>query len=383
MGVYYRYCGRARTDTLRVTRENMNRYLNDIYFNPEHEASFGGVEKLYKFVREDGRYRLSRKQIREWLEGIDTYTLHKPARRRFSRSRVIVGGMDDQWQMDLVDMSALSRYNSGYRYLLTCIDILSKFAWVVPIKDKRGKSLVSALKIIFKTQRSPLKIQTDKGTEFTNRIFQTFLKEKDIEFFTTENETKASVVERFNRTLKEKMWKYFTHSNTLKYTRILPKLLRAYNNAHHRSIKTKPVLVTKKNEGIIWQRLYGDQSWALRKQNRPRYEKGERVRISKMKRTFEKGYLPNWTEEVYTVSGRKHRDLPVYHLTDDNNEQLKGTFYEPELQRVRKDKADKYRVEKILRRRKRGGKTEYFVKFLGYPDTFNAWVDNIDKTYRN
>merc|ERR1712002_251379 len=99
-------------------------------------------------------------------------------------------------------------------------------------------------------------MQTDKGSEFTNRIVQAFLKKKTIDFFVTENETKASIVERFNRTLKEKMWKYFTHRNTVKYMPVLQKLVTSYNNSYHRSIKTKPALVNKSNEGIVWKNLY-------------------------------------------------------------------------------------------------------------------------------
>ena len=362
--------------------KDIDKYLNDIYFNPEHEASFSGVDRLFKFVKQDGKYDLSKKQIANWLEGVDTYTLHKPARRRFKRSRVVVHGIDDQWQMDLVDVSALSRYNSGNRYLLTCIDILSKFAWVVPLKNKTGKSLVFALKSILRSHRQPQKIQTDKGSEFTNRVFQSFLKDQDIYFFTTQNETKASVVERFNRTLKEKMWKYFTHADTYKYTNVLARLVRAYNNSYHRSIKTKPILVTKKNEREIWETLYSDlRGNGQKKQGK--YKSGDRVRISKVKRTFEKGFLKNWSQEVYDISKKKKRDVPVYELTDDNNERILGTFYEPELQKVKKDKDSFYKIEKVIKRRKRGGKTQYFVKFQGYPASFNAWVDNINKQYRN
>ena len=128
--------------------KDIDKYLNDIYFNPEHEASFSGVDRLFKFVKQDGKYDLSKKQIANWLEGVDTYTLHKPARRRFKRSCIVIHGIDDQWEMDLVDVSALSRYNSGNRYLLTCIYIPSKFAWVIPLIDKTEKSLVFTLKSI-------------------------------------------------------------------------------------------------------------------------------------------------------------------------------------------------------------------------------------------
>lgn len=157
----------------------MEEYLEKIYSDPKHEAGFSGVEKLFRFVKKEGVFELSRKQIKQWLEGNDTYTLHRPVRRKFTRSRVIAYGMDDVWQMDLADLSSISRHNSGYKYLLTCIDVLSKFAWVIPLKDKTGKSLVSALKqIIQSSKREPYHIQTDKGTEFTNNNFSPFSKKR-------------------------------------------------------------------------------------------------------------------------------------------------------------------------------------------------------------
>ena len=158
----------------------------------------------------------TKKEVREWLQSQDTYTLHKPTRRRFPRRQVVVYGIDHQWQADLVDLGKLASYNKGCKYLLTCIDVLSRYARVVPLKDKTGKILKEAFEVIFKSGGQPIRLQTDRGTKFTNRVFQKFLKENNVHFFTTYNdETKASIVERFNRTLKTKMWKYFTHRETL------------------------------------------------------------------------------------------------------------------------------------------------------------------------
>ena len=146
-------------------------------------------------------------QIKQWLSVQDTYTLHRPVRRKFRRRRVVVGGIDHQWQADLVDVSRIKQHNRGYTFLLTCIDVLSKYAWVVPIKNKTSASLVQAFKTILRSGRKCLRLQTDKGLEFTNRPMQQLLKDHQIEFFTTENEDiKASIVERFNQMLQAKMW---------------------------------------------------------------------------------------------------------------------------------------------------------------------------------
>lgn len=326
------------------------KYLSQLYYNPESPASFGGVDSIYRAVKNDGKYQISRNKIRSWLQKQDTYTLHKPVRYRFKRNRVIVGAMDDEWEADLVIMDSLSKANNGYKYILTVIDVLSKFAWVEPLKTKSGENLVKAFQKILRKGRKPTTFHTDKGTEFTNKLFQKLLKNNGIRFLTTHNETTASIVERFNRTLKGKMWKYFTAKNTLKYVDILQKLVKSYNHSRHRSIGMRPVDVNKDNERVVWQRLYGDEST---KSIKYKFNIGDQVRISKARRTFKKGYLPNWTEEVFTITKRIPRRPPVYKIADYDGEELEGTFYEQELQKVNKTDSDFYRVEKVLRSRMR------------------------------
>ena len=355
----------------------MEKTLTSIYLDPSQPASFGGLDAVYRAVKEKGKNKISRKQVQDWLSQQDVYTLHKPARRHYKRSRVIVPGIDAQFQADLVDVQNLSRYNKGYKYLLSCIDIFSKYAWVVPLKTKQGQELVKAFQMILSSGRKPNKLQTDQGTEFLNRVLQKFLRDNNIDFFTVNSGLKASVVERFNRTFKNKMYKYFTAKNTLTYINVLPQLVSSYNNTYHRSIKMKPSEVTKANETKVWDTLYGND---VEKRVRFKFQVGDRVRISKVKRMFEKSYLPNFTEEMFTVYKRMARQVPVYKLKDDAGEILDGTFYEPELQKIIKND-DVYRVEKILRKRKRKGIVEYFVKWKGYPDKFNSWIaeSNISK----
>ncbi|GFU98806.1 uncharacterized transposon-derived protein F54H12.3 [Trichonephila clavipes] len=134
----------------------MHQDLAAFYENPEVPNSFGGVEALHRSVK--GKY--SKKDVKHWLSQKDAYTLHKPVRHKFQRNRVLVSDIDRQFQADLVDMQSLAEFNKGYKYLLTCIDLFSKFAWAVPLKDKFGKSVKSGLEIIFK-ERKPKVLQTD------------------------------------------------------------------------------------------------------------------------------------------------------------------------------------------------------------------------------
>ena len=158
----------------------MGKTLASIYLNPSHPASFGGLDAVYRAVKEKGKSKISRKQVKDWLSQQDVYTLHRPVRRHCKRGRVIVPGIDAQFQADLVDVKNLSRYNKGYKYLLTCIDIFSKYAWVVPLKTKQGQELVKAFATILSSGRKPHKLQTDQGTDFLNRVFQRFLSDNGI-----------------------------------------------------------------------------------------------------------------------------------------------------------------------------------------------------------
>ena len=167
-------------------------FLSDYYFNTKSPVTFTSPLALYREAKK--RYpSLTLRQVKTWLQSKDTYTLHKPVRYNFPRNRIT--GIDDQWQADLVDVSFLARFNKGYKFLLTCIDVFLKFARVVPLKNKSGETLVNGFQSILDLGRSPEKLQTDKGTEFLNRNFQSLLKENSIHFFTTNSELKASMVE--------------------------------------------------------------------------------------------------------------------------------------------------------------------------------------------
>jgi transposase InsO family protein len=145
------------------------KYLSQIYYEPESPAGFGGVDSIYRSVINEGKYEISRNIIRLWSQKQDTYTLHKPVRYRFRRNRVIVGSMEDEWEADIVIMDSLGQQNTGYKYVLTVIDVLSKYAWVEAIKAKAGENLVKTFEKIIKKGLKPKMFHTDKGTEFINR----------------------------------------------------------------------------------------------------------------------------------------------------------------------------------------------------------------------
>ncbi|XP_048583930.1 uncharacterized protein LOC116613861 [Nematostella vectensis] len=365
----------------KLSQKAVDRLLHQIYYDPRHPAALGGVDKLLRVVRSKG---VSRDRVASWLRSQSSYTLHKPYKRRYSRQRVIVNGKDEQWQADLVDMQKLKSHNDGHKYSLTVIDVLSKYGWAIPLKDKTGPQIVQALTIIFKGGRLPEKLQTDDGTEFKNRTFQTFLSSHGIIFFTTRSEMKASIVERFNRTLKTWMWRWFTHGETRRYVDMLPGLVDNYNHSYHRSIRRAPAdVVTYDDAQEVWRILYGGGEQAKSKKGgkrkpAPKFYVGDKVRVSKAKHVFAKGYTPNWTEEVFTIAQRYNdpkQNTYAYRIREYDGTWLEGRFYEPELQAVRFDEEEKlYRIEKVLKTRGKGAKKEHLVKWRGWPAKYNSWV---------
>jgi hypothetical protein len=263
------------------------------YFNPKIPGSFSGLYSFYKNSNFKNKYK---KKIKNILLQNDTYTLHKPVKKKFKRNKVIVTGIDDIWQIDLVDVAKIAKDNDNFKFLLVCIDSFSKYAWVVPLINKKGKSVLDALEIILKN-RQPIKIQADQGKEFFNKDCEKFLNKLNIKLYYLNSEMKASIVERFNRTLKEKLWRYFTFKNTHRYLDILDDIVKAYNNSYHNSTKIAPSKVTKKNEKQIWQNIYGYKSIDELYNDTVinfRFKVGDKVRISKnCKRLYTKLELRN------------------------------------------------------------------------------------------
>lgn len=340
--------------------------FSKIYYNPSNPAGYGSIQKL---MSESGS---SRKDTLQWLSGQDSFTLHRKKLRKFPRRKTMVSGVNVQYQVDLVDMVKYARYNSNYKYILTAIDVFSRYAYAIPLKNKTGVEVVKALKKIF-VSNQPLRLQSDYGVEFYNIDVKTFLAKRKIDLFSTSNETKAAIVERFNRTLKERMFRYFTKNNTYRYLDILNDMVSGYNTSVHRIIKMRPIDVTKENEKMLWERLYGD---TLKTNSHFRFEIGDVVRISKMKDIFEKGYTPNWTREYFYIIGRRNTNPVTYKLKDSRGEVLKGSFYEPEIQKIKSPTDEtSYPIDIIRRKKMKNNKMKYYVHYRGWPDSFNEWID--------
>ena len=207
--------------------------------------------------------------------------LHKPIIRKFLR-KVHSSFKDNIWDVDLADMQLTSKHNKRIRYLLRAIDLFSKYAFVVPLKDKKGTTIANAFQsILDDSKRKPSKIWTDQSSEFYNPHFKKWLKDNNIEMYSTHNEGKYVVAERFIRTLKNKICKHMTAISKNVYFDVLNDIVDEYNNTYHKTIKMKPIDV-KHTE-------YNEES----NEKDPKFKVGDHVRISKYKNIFAKLYALN------------------------------------------------------------------------------------------
>ena len=238
----------------------------------------------------------------------------------------------------------------------------------MPLKTKTGKEVAQTFRKLF-LSGSLSRLWTDKGTEFYNQQLNAVLAVNNMTLYSTESEEKSSIVDRCNRTMKNIMWKYFTANNTQKYIDAPPSMVEKYNNTYHQSIKLTPSDAhNTENYQHIHNALYAKVN--ARKATSPKFHVDDKVHITRKNGTFEKGFTPNWTEEVFSISSVKATKPPTYTIKDTLGEPVQGTFYEKEMQL---SVQEIFRIEQVLKK-----KNQVFVKWKAYSDAFNSWVPLTD-----
>ena len=237
-------------------------------------------------------------------------------------------------------MQLISKFKKGFTLLLCVIDIFSKYAWVVLLKDKKGVSIVNTFqKILDDSKGKPNKIWVDKGSEFYNSSFKKWLQGNNIDMHSTHNEGKSLVAEKFIKTLKNKIYKYMTSVSKNVDINKLDNIVDEYNSTYHRTIKMKPIDV-KDNTYINIDKEVNDKDH--------KFKVGDHVKISKYKNIFAKGCSQNWSEKVLAIKEIKNTVPWTYVISDFNGEQITGTFYEKELQKTNQEE---FRIEKVIKRK--------------------------------
>lgn len=283
------------------------------------------------------------KDIKKFLETQRGYTLFKQTSNVKERNPYKVFTIDQVWELDLISLPNLAQHNNGIVHLLVCIDVFSRFAFVRPLRNKKPSEVVKALIDIFKTSnRKPVLIQTDAGKEFTGSVMKNFLQHNNIQFRMpkTTLPAKCAVVERFNRTLKQRisrylMWKSVTtEHDQKKYINVLPDIIDDYNRTRHSVIQTSPQNVTKANSVQLYEKLR--KRWEKIPAKTIKLWVGDYVRVKRKKDTFQKeSNKPLWSTEIFKVTNSINRHpYPVYEITDLKGRPVDGKLYERELQKV-------------------------------------------------
>ena len=250
-------------------------------------------------------------------------------KKKFKKIRVYSLFKDNIWGVGLADMQLINKFNKGTRFLLCVIDIfsiVSKYSWVVTLKDKKGVTIVNAFqKVLGRSNRKPNKIWVDKGSDFYNSSFIKWLKGNDIEMYSTYNQGKSVVAERFIRTLKNKNYKYMTSISENLYIDKLYDIVNEYNNTYHEAIKMKPVDV-KSGNYVEYNVNFNDKY--------PKFQVGDHVRISKYKNIFGEGYTPNWSEEIFVIKKVQTTVPWIYVSNEFNGEEIIATFMKKNCRRL-------------------------------------------------
>ena len=346
----------------------------EYYHQPGHPIAYSGINKIYNYFGKT----IPLKTIREKLKDSYSYTIHKETKKS-QRNPYYIYYKRQQFQIDLIDIQALATSNDGVKYLLTCIDVFTKKAFVRACKNKTAPEVLKQFKsIINEAGKKPRTLLSDKGSEIKNKIFNKYCRENGIKQIFPENEMHAAVVERFNKTFQVLLYKYLSQNNTLRYIDYLQDLVKSYNKRYHRTIKMSPNEgELSKNHPKIFMEL-NDRIMALRRKKRkPKYKIGDEVRIKPNRFKFRRAYDKQFLEEIFIITNIKdNMEVIMYEIKDLLDEPIIGAFYEDELSAVNDPKV--YKIDKVIKRKKINGEMQYLVSWIGYGPKFNQWIPEAD-----
>ena len=362
-----------------MDEERIDAFLSRIYYSPRSPASFYGPHKLWDYIKglKDRPPEIDLGEVIKWLQHQTTHTIHSTPQTTFPTEHIIVEYPDMQWDADLLQMTDLVKYNDGYKYILVCIDLFSRYLWVRPLKSKTAVEVANMFKEILNTGRHCESVRTDQGKEFMGSAFQEVLRDYTINHIIAYGQHKANYAERVNRTIEDRLYKYFYEKQTFRYVDILDDVTYSYNHTKHGSIGRPPADVNAENTAEIYKEIYIP---ILNKRAQQKviysFNIGDLVRLSHVKTPFARGYQEQYTEELFKILHRNPSHPPRYKVRDLADEVIKGSFYEQELQKVNIVNPNDivYKIDHVVGAKTVRGQKLSLIKWYGYSDKFNSYI---------
>lgn len=364
--------------------DDLEEKIRTEYFHPGHPLYLASLKKIYDFY--EGR--VPEEKIVDAISNYDSYSLHKEFKRG-QRNISYSNFRRNRFECDLVDVRHLAEYNDNVNYLFTCIDTFTRFAFVRLLESKHGACAVKALdSILYEAEKPPLTLVMDRGSEFFNDEFKAYCESKGIKYYPPDSSTHGAYIERFNRTLQGIIYRHLTNFETRRFISVnhnnvevsmMPHFIATYNNSHHRMIGTTPAIAEMdfSTHMDIMKKMSEYRDGV--KKRKPKLRVGDTVRIKKISGKFGRGYDEQATQEVFRIYKIKtNMPIPMYVLSDYNGEEkIKGSFYANELVKVNASKME-FKIEAVLKKRVKGGIKQLFVKWKGWPDKYNSWINDSD-----
>lgn len=346
----------------------MSSFSSSDYIRPANPASFGGITKIKR------HYNTSVKNAKDILSNVASHQLHREVKKPAITNAFYVYFMRQQIQGDLCDIRSLAGANDGFKYLFVAIDMFTKFVFCRPMLSKYAHESVSVMKEMVESfDPPPREFLSDNGGEFTSASVKRYLRSVNVKQRFTRSNIKCGGVERVNRTLQSKIYKYLTQNNTDRYIDVLPDIVYSYNNTVHRTIKTTPALAELQENHLQVRDYLMD--FYNRKRKKPKFKVGDVVVIEKERTIFRRGYHQLFNPELFVIDEVHTRmPIPLYRLWSlEKDDEILGTFYANELNKI----GNPRKVEEILDRRIKDGIQEIKVKWKGFHENFNSWIPAI------